>query len=320
MLTNFFLRILQQWVDYATEGRRKAAIAGDQLLVDAFKLCVNSLFGKFIESILNQHSTFLIGDEEHCVNSLGSPFLKDFVFLQDGSVLCQHYRERVTMNRPTILGVSILELSKCLTYDYFYSVLKKSFGDRIQLLYTDTDSFVLRIFTNSLENELKVIESTLDTSNYPTASPLFSMTHAKQLFKWKNECASSPILLFLALRPKCYAILTEESLKDLIERQNQGVCPSNLPKALRNQELRNKGVIRTLCADMGIVPFLVSLLAKSFISANFMKIELCGSIPHFVRITKSCLSFLDNKSMQKECFIHSLPYGSKSSLECDCME
>ena len=40
-------RILQQWVDYATVGRRKAAIAGDQLLVDAFKLANNSLFGEF---------------------------------------------------------------------------------------------------------------------------------------------------------------------------------------------------------------------------------------------------------------------------------
>ena len=40
-------RILQQWVDFATEGRRKAAIVGDQLLVDAFKLANNSLFGEF---------------------------------------------------------------------------------------------------------------------------------------------------------------------------------------------------------------------------------------------------------------------------------
>ena len=42
------------------------------------------------------------------------------------------------MDRPSILGVSILELSKVLTYDYYYNVLKKTFGDRIQLLYTDT--------------------------------------------------------------------------------------------------------------------------------------------------------------------------------------
>ena len=167
---------------------------------------------------------------------------------------------------------------------------------------------------------MKSIESTLDTSNYPTSSPLFSMQHAKQLFKWKDETAGSPILLFLALRPKCYAILTQDSLQDLIEREKQGKNLSNLPTSLKRQELRNKGVIRSLCKDMGVTPFLVSLLARSFINANFKKIELCGSIPHFVKMTKSCLSFLDNKSMQKDCFIHSLPYGSKSSLLCDCME
>ena len=254
------------------------------------------------------------------MNVLGSPFLKDFVFLQDGSVLCQHYKEKVTMDRPTILGVSILELSKCLTYEYFYNILKKSFGDRIELLYTDTDSFVLRIFTGSLVNELKVIESTLDTSNFPQTSPLFSLKHAKQLFKWKDECASSPILLFLALRPKCYVILTEESLKDLIERKNQGVSLAKLPTSLRKQELRNKGVVRSLCENMGVVPFLVSMLARCFINANFKKIENSGSFPHFVKITKSCLSFIDNKSMQKECFIHSIPYGSMTSLTCDCLE
>ena len=269
---------------------------------------------------MKQFSSFLIRDEEQCLNVLASPYLKDFVFLQDGSILCQHYREKVKMNRPSILGVSILELSKCLTYDYFYNVLKKSFGDRIQLLYSDTDSFVLRLFCGKLETELKVIESTLDTSNFPRNTPLFSMSHAKQLFRWKDECAQSPILLFLALRPKCYVILTEDSLKDLIERQQQDACLSKLPTSLRRQELRNKGCLKNLGQNMGVIPFLVSLLAKSFISANFKKIELCGTIPHFVKITKSCLSFIDNKSLQKDCYIHSVPYGSKSSLKCDCME
>ena len=307
-------------MDFATEGRRRAALAGDQLLVDCMKLCVNSLFGKFIENLLLHHTTFLVNDEEDCLNALGSPFLKDFSFLQDGSLLCQNYRERMKMDRPSILGVSILELSKCLTYTYFYDVLRKAFGSRVELLYTDTDSFVLRLFTDSLDKELRCIESTLDTSNFPKDSPLFSLKHAKQLFKWKSEIPSTPILLFLALRPKCYMILTEESLKHMVELISQGVDQTKLPISLRKQELRNKGVLRALCEVMGPVPFLVSLLAKCFINANFRKIENCGSMPHFVKVTKSCLSFIDNKTMQKSCFIHSLPYGSTSSLDCDCIE
>ena len=240
--------------------------------------------------------------------------------MQDGSILCQHYKERIKLDRPSILGVSILELSKCLTYEYFYNVLRKTFGARVELLYTDTDSFVLRLLTNNLPMEMKAIESTLDTSNYPQDSPLFSTKHAKQLFKWKNECPQSPILLFLALRPKCYFLLTEESLRDLVERREQGAIPTLLPTSLREQELRNKGILKSVCNHMGTVPFLVSLLAKSFINANFSKIEQCGSIPHFSKVTKACLSFIDNKSMQKSCFIHSVPYGHTASLNCDCLE
>lgn len=224
------------------------------------------------------------------------------------------------MDRPSILGVSILELSKCLTYTYFYDVLRKAFGTRVELLYTDTDSFVLRLFTTSLEKELQCIETTLDTSNFPKDSCLFSLKHAKQLFRWKSEIPTTPILLFLALRPKCYMILTEESLKHMVELISQGVDQTKLPISLRKQELRNKGVLRALCEVMGPVPYLTSILAKCFINANSQKIEKCGSMPHFVKITKSCLSFIDNKTMQKSCFIHSLPYGSTSSLVCDCIE
>ena len=313
-------RILQRWVEFATEGRRKASLAGDQLLVDCFKLCVNSLFGKFIENLLLHHRSSIVLEEEKCLNELGSPFLKDFVFLEDGSLLFQHYLERMEMNRPTILGVSILELSKCLTYDYYYNVLKKCFGARVELLYTDTDSFVVRIFTDSLEKELKCIEKTLDTSNFDKKSNLYSLKHAKQLFKWKSEIPNTPILLFLALRPKCYMILTQQSLDHIKQLKESGVDTRILPTGLKALELRNKGIDRGVCRVMGPIPFLISIYAKSFITATSRKIENCGSKPHFVEITKACLSFIDNKSRQKSCFIHSIPYGSDASLDCTCLE
>ena len=244
------------------------------------------------------------------------------------------------MSRPNIIGISILELSKCLTYGYYYDVLRKAFGDRVRLAYTgffsfilvlkkieqdvissltDTDSFVVSLYTDSLDKELQAIKSTLDTSNYPTTSPLFTLERQKQLFSWKNESVS-PILLFVALRSKCYAFLTEESLKDLIERTKLQKS-SQLPLRLKDQGLRNKGVVSALNESLGVVPYLCSLLARSFISANFRKIESCGSIPHVKSVFKSCLSFLDNKSLQKSCYIHSVPYGLiGEDLLCSCMD
>ena len=184
---------------------------------------------------------------------------------------------------------------------------------------TDTDSFVVSLYTDSLDKELQAIKSTLDTSNYPTTSPLFTLERQKQLFSWKNESVS-PILLFVALRSKCYAFLTEESLKDLIERTKLQKS-SQLPLRLKDQGLRNKGVVSALNESLGVVPYLCSLLARSFISANFRKIESCGSIPHVKSVFKSCLSFLDNKSLQKSCYIHSVPYGLiGEDLLCSCMD
>lgn len=201
---------------------------------------------------------------------------------------------------------------------FFHFGTEKIEQDLISSL-TDTDSFVVSLYTDSLDKELQAIKSTLDTSNYPTTSPLFTLERQKQLFSWKNESVS-PILLFVALRSKCYAFLTEESLKDLIERTKLQKS-SQLPLRLKDQGLRNKGVVSALNESLGVVPYLCSLLARSFISANFRKIESCGSIPHVKSVFKSCLSFLDNKSLQKSCYIHSVPYGLiGEDLLCSCMD
>ena len=67
-----------------------------------------------IESILKHFNTFIVTNEEDCLKALASPFLRDFQFLEDGSIVVQHFKEQVTMSRPNIIGISILELSKCL--------------------------------------------------------------------------------------------------------------------------------------------------------------------------------------------------------------
>ena len=314
-------------------GKCKLSISGNSFNI----ILISKCFIFRIESILRHFNTFIVSNEEDCLKALASPFLRDFQFLEDGSIVVQHFKEQVTMSRPNIIGISILELSKCLTYGYYYDVLRKAFGDRVRLAYTgffffhfgteqnlnscltDTDSFVVSLYTDSLDKELEVIKTTLDTSNYPPTSPLFTLERQKQLFSWKNESVS-PILLFVALRSKCYAFLTAESLKDLIEREKVQKS-SQLPLRLKDQGLRNKGVVSALNESLGVVPYLCSLLARSFISANFRKIESCGSLPHIKSVFKSCLSFLDNKSLQKSCYIHSVPYGViGESLVCSCMD
>lgn len=42
----------------------------------------------------------------------------------------------IKMNRPILIGMSILDLSKLLMYDFHYNHMKKKYADNIQLMYT----------------------------------------------------------------------------------------------------------------------------------------------------------------------------------------
>ena len=51
----------------------------------------------------------------------------------------------VKMNKPFYVGNAVLELSKFHMFNFHYNVMKPVFNDRIQLLYTDTDSLLYEI-------------------------------------------------------------------------------------------------------------------------------------------------------------------------------
>ena len=47
------------------------------------------------------------------------------------------------------LGLSILEISKTLMYEFWYDYMKPKYGDNVKLCYMDTDSFIMRTNTEN---------------------------------------------------------------------------------------------------------------------------------------------------------------------------
>lgn len=45
-------------------------------------------------------------------------------------------------NKPIYVGLSILEISKILMYDFHYNHMKKHYNDKIELLYMDTGKVI----------------------------------------------------------------------------------------------------------------------------------------------------------------------------------
>ena len=58
------------------------------------------------------------------------------------------------MNKPVYLGLSILELSKILMYEFWYDYVKPKYGKKAKLCHMDTDSFIVHIKTDNIYKDI----------------------------------------------------------------------------------------------------------------------------------------------------------------------
>ena len=71
---------------------------------------------------------------------------------------------RVKMAKPLYLGISILDISKILMYEFWYGYIRPKYGNKAKLCYADTDSFVIYIKTeNFFEDIYNNVERWFDT-------------------------------------------------------------------------------------------------------------------------------------------------------------
>ena len=131
--------------------------------------------------------------------------------------------------------MTILENSKLLIHGYYYEGLKKQYGDKCELLYTDTDSFVLEIETEDIYEDMAAERDLYDTSNYPNENPLYSEVNKKVLGKMKDECGGTPIEEVVCLRSKIYSVL-KAGEKNI--RKAKGVKKCVIKKHIKHEDYK----------------------------------------------------------------------------------
>ena len=200
---------------------------------------LNILFfsGKFIENQRNQSDIRLATNREEALKYLSSPMTGSYSVINEKLMIFELKKRKIEINRPIAIGVTILELSKLIMYRYYYHVLKYAYGDRVKLLYTDTDSFVIELKSRDLLEDLKCIKKTLDTSNFQPSghhlSELYSCENASDLFYFKSEVGTDRILGFIGIRAKVYSLIrcgsSEEKILEIISKL-KGVNKSSVEK------------------------------------------------------------------------------------------
>ena len=130
-------------------------------------------------------------------------------------------KTKVKMNKPIYLGLSILEISKTLMYEFWYDYMKPKYNDNVKLYYMDMDSFIMNIKTNDFYKDISNdVENGFDTSNYEVNTSETSALACRPLPTGKNKKIiglmknGKIITEFVTLRPKTYSFLTDDGKED----------------------------------------------------------------------------------------------------------
>ena len=268
---------------------------------DLYKLMNNAVFGKTMENLRRRVNVKLVRshEEDKLRRLIASPSFARANIFDDDLAAVQMHKSRLVLNRPVYVGMSVLDLSKSLMYDFYYNQMKAQYGDLVELLYTDTDSLLREIQTEDVYSDMSEHQSLYDTSDYPEDHPLHSKVNKKVLGKMKDECAGRAIEEYVGLRPKMYSIL--EASGACIKKA-KGVKKNVVKKHIRHEQYRE------------------ALFGKKTFRHSM---DVLRSEKHHIygqHLNKVSLSPFDSKRWIAENGVDTLAYGHKDALPAGMAE
>ena len=198
---------LKPYIDMNTELRK---IAKNDFEKDFFKLMNNAVFGKTMENVRKHRDIKLVTTDKKRCKLVSEPNYHTMNYISENLSIIEMRRTKVKMNEPIYLGLSILEISKLLMYEFWYDYMKPKYGDNVKLCYMDTDSFIMNNKTEYFYKDIaNDVEKRFDTSNYEDDRPLSTGKNKKVIGLIKDELGGRIITEFVALKPKTYSYLTD---------------------------------------------------------------------------------------------------------------
>ena len=149
-------------------------------------------------------------------------------------------KTKVKMNKPVYLGMSILDISKTLMYEFWYDYIKPKYKEKAKLCYMDTDSFVIHIFTEDFFEDINNdVERWFDTSNYDKIDkrPLLIGKNKKVIGMFKDELGGKIMKEFCAPRAKTYPYLIDDD--DIEKKKAKGTKKCRIKRRLKLKDYKD---------------------------------------------------------------------------------
>ena len=180
---------------------------------DFFKLVNNSAFGKTMKNLRKHRDIKLVTTDVKRNKLVSEPNYHAKKHFSETLLVTETKKTKVYINKPIYLGMSILDISKTLMYEFSYDYIKPKYKEKAKLCYMDTDSFIINIFTDDFFDHINNnVERWFDTSNYDNNDkrPLSICKNKKVIGMFKDELGGKIMKTFCAIRAKTYAYLMDD--------------------------------------------------------------------------------------------------------------
>ena len=125
------------------------------------------MFGKNMENQRKYGDIKLVTTERRTNYLVSEPNYETTKFFTKNLVAVEMKKIQITINKPVYLGLSILDLSQIVLYDFWYDYIKPKYDERAKLSYTDTHSFIVHIKKEDIYKYIaEEVESRFENLNH----------------------------------------------------------------------------------------------------------------------------------------------------------
>ena len=266
---------------------------------DFFKLMNISVFRKTMENVRSHRYIKLVTPEEKRIKLVSEPNYHTTKLFSNNLLAIEMKETKVKRNKPVYLGMSILDTSKTLMYEFWYDYVKPKYKDKAKLCYMDTDSFVINIFTEDFFEDINNdVERWFETFNYDKNDkrPPQTGINKNVIGMFKDESGGKIMKEFCALRAKTYAYLMDD---DSEKKKAKGTKKCIIKRKIKFEDYKD------------------SLFNNNTILRSQLRFKRNHHIVYTEEVNKIALSSNDDKRLQTFDRVKTYPYGTNPFKVCE---
>ena len=120
-----------------------------------------------MKNVKKHRNIKLVTTERRRNNLVSVPKYHTTKFYTENALAIEMRKTQILMNEPVYLGISILDLSRTVIYEFWHVYVNPKYGENAKTFYMDTNSFIVHVKTDDIYKDIaEDVETRFYNSNF----------------------------------------------------------------------------------------------------------------------------------------------------------